>query len=93
MATYDTAEIRRAARSVARSRDHLHATVVNGLRAIRSEVEDELVGQTADALTERLNNMDSDARKIDEKLDILYRGLMKFAKDLDDADREMASRM
>ena len=93
MATYDTAEIRRAARTVRSSRDRLNSTVFTGLRKVEAELEDEFKGQAADALATRLANTDADARRMDEKLDALYRALMKFAQEMDDLDRELASKL
>lgn len=93
MAKYDTAEIRRAAMTIRRSRDHLNATVVKGLRRVEAELEGEFLGQAADALTNRLESMDADARRIEEKLDTLSGMLMKFANDMDAADQKLASQM
>lgn len=93
MATYDSAEIRRAAKTIRRSRDRLNSTVVTGLRKVESELEGEFYGQAADALTDRLANMEADARRIEGKLDTLYSALMKFAQRMDEIDQELASQM
>jgi len=93
MATYDTAEIRRAANSVRSSREHLSSTVLGGLRQVEAEVEENFQGRAADALADRLTQMDADVRQIDEKLDILYRTLMKFAQDMDEADQALAAKL
>ena len=39
MATYDSAEIRRAAMTIRSSRDRLNSTVLSGLRRVESELE------------------------------------------------------
>lgn len=93
MATYDSAEIRRAARTIRNSRDRLNSTVVTGLRRVESELDGEFRGQAAEALADRLANMDADARRIEEKLDNLYNTLMKFAQRMDEIDQELASLM
>ena len=93
MATYDSAEIRRAARVIRSSRDRLNSTVMTGLRRVEAELDGEFQGQAAQALRERLNNMDADARRIEEKLDSLYNTLMKFAQRMDEIDQELASQM
>lgn len=93
MATYDSAEIRRAAKVIRQSRDRLNSTVLTGLRRVESELEGEFFGQAADALAGRLANMDADARRIEGKLDALYSNLMKFAQRMDEIDQELASRM
>ena len=93
MATYESAEIRRAARTIRNSRDRLNSTVVTGLRRVESELDGEFRGQAAEALADRLANMDADARRIEEKLDNLYNTLMKFAQRMDEIDQELASLM
>ena len=93
MATYDTSEIRRAARTVRSSRDRLNSTVLSGLRKVESELDGEFQGQAADALAGRLTKMDADVRRMDEKLDSLYSALMKFAQRMDEIDQELASKM
>lgn len=93
MATYDSAEIRRAAGVIRNSRDRLSGTVMPGLRNVESELDGEFYGQAAEALTERLENMDADARRIEGKLDGLYNALMKFAQRMDEIDQELASQM
>lgn len=93
MATYDSAEIRRAASTIRSSRDRLNATVVTGLRKVESELEGEFYGQAADALVDRLTKMDEDARRMEDKLDSLYSALMKFAQRMDEIDQELASEM
>lgn len=93
MATYDSAEIRRAAMVIRNSRDRLNSTVVSGLRRVESELEGEFQGQAADALADRLESMDADARRIEEKLDSLASALMKFAQRMDEIDQELASQM
>ena len=93
MATYDTGEIRRAARTVQRSRDRLNTAVLRNLRKVESELDGEFQGQAADALATRLAGMDADIRRMDEKLDTLYRTLMKFAQRMDEIDQELSSKM
>ena len=93
MATYDTAEIRRAAGVIRSSRDRLNSTVMTGLRRVEAEIEGEFCGQAADALVNRLQSMDADARKMEGTLDNLYNVLMKFAQRMDEIDHELASQM
>lgn len=93
MATYDSAEIRRAARTIRSSRERLNSTVLTGLRRVESELDGEFQGQAADALANRLANMDADARRIGAQLDSLYTTLMKFAQRMDEIDQELASKM
>ena len=93
MATYDSAEIRRAAMTIRSSRDRLNSTVLSGLRRVESELEGEFQGQAADALADRLTNMDADVRRIEGKLDSLYSALRKFAQRMDEIDQELASQM
>lgn len=93
MATYDSAEIRRAARVIGRSRDRLNSTVISGLRSVESELDGEFQGQAAQALAERLKRLDADAQRIEGKLDGLYSALMKFARRMDEIDQELASKM
>ena len=93
MATYDSAEIRRAAMTIRSSRDRLNSTVLSGLRRVESKLEGEFQGQAADALADRLTNMDADVRRIEGKLDSLYSALMKFAQRMDEIDQELASQM
>jgi WXG100 family type VII secretion target len=93
MATYDTAEIRRAAGVIRSSRDRLNSTVLTGLRRVESGIEGEFFGQAADALEDRLQSMDADTRRMEGMLDSLYNTLMKFAQRMDEIDHELASQM
>lgn len=93
MATYDTAEIRRAAGVIRSSRDRVNSTVLTGLRRVEAEIEGEFCGQAAEALVDRLQSMDADARKMEGTLDNLYNVLLKFAQRMEEIDQELASQM
>ena len=93
MATYDTAEIRRAAGAIRSSRDRLSGTVMAGLLRVEAELDGEFYGQAADALEERLQAMDADARRMEGKLDSLCNRLMRFAQELEELDRQIAAEM
>ncbi len=89
--TYDTREIRRAARQIRSFADSINETASSKLSAGQGEIEESLRGMTAEALSERLKNIKSDVGTISNGLEALYRALMRYADALDEADRKMAA--
>lgn len=88
--TYDTAEIRAAARKIQRCAQQVSNEAEPTLRSIRSDVDSSFRGLAADALAERLKDIDADVKTISGGLNALYRTLMRFADALDEADRRIA---
>ncbi len=91
MAKYDTSEIRRAARIIKSSQERLHGSTVTKLRGVQSSLNGEFQGEAADALNTRLKKMDTDARRIEEKLEGMYSVLMRFAQRLDETDQKIST--
>lgn len=88
--TYDTAEIRAAARKIQRCAQQVSNEAEPTLRSIRSDVDSSFRGLAADAFAERLKDIDADVKTISGGLNALYRTLMRFADALDEADRKIA---
>lgn len=88
--TYDTGEIRRAAKKIYRCAQSVKESAAPGLKSIRSELPETFCGRTADALSERLEDIHSDVATISNSLESLCRALMKYADALDEADRRIA---
>lgn len=88
--TYDTAEIRAAARKIQRCAQSVSNEAEPKLRMMRSEVDSSFRGMAADVLADRLKDIDADVKTISGGLNALYRTLMRFADALDEADRRIA---
>lgn len=89
--TYDTAEIRRAARQIRDCAQSVANSAEPKLRSIRGEIPNSFRGKAADALSERLEDINSDVNTISSGLEALYRALMRYADALEEADRRMAN--
>ena len=88
--TYDTAEIRGAARKIQRCAQNVSDDAQPKLETVRREVENSFRGEAAEALSERLKDIDADVKTITNGLNALYRTLIRFADALDEADRRIA---
>lgn len=88
--TYDTAEIRRAARQIRSCAQSVANSAEPKLRSIRGDIPNSFRGKAADALSDRLKDISSDVETISDGLEALYRALMRYADALDEADRRMA---
>lgn len=89
---YDTAEIRRAARSV-RSCGENVSNAKPKVRSVLSRVDGSFSGEAAKALTKRLENIDADINALNNGLNTLYRALNQFADAIEAADARMAQSM
>jgi WXG100 family type VII secretion target len=89
--TYDTAEIRREARKILRCKNQVSDSAEPKLRSMRGEISDSFRGEAANALNDRLNDIDADVQAICGGLDALYRALLRYADALDEADRRLAN--
>ena len=88
--TYDTGEIRRAARQIRNCADQLEDSAEPKLRRIQSELPESFEGKAADALEERISDISADVKAIGKSLNSLYKALSRYADALDEADRRMA---
>ena len=83
---YDSAEVRRAARTVRSSMDRITSSAQPKVKSIRSQLSENMEGATADALNKRLYELDADIAKIVSALNALNRTLVRFADEIDAAD-------
>ncbi len=91
--TYDSAEVRRAARTIRSSLDRVTSTAQPKVRNIRQQLNANFEGAAADALNKRLYDLDSDIAKIVSALKTLNQMLNKFADEIDAADAKIRSSM
>lgn len=88
--TYDTAEIRGAARKIQNCAQNVRNDAQPRLSGVRREVEASFRGEAAEALGERLDDIEADVQAIYSGLSALCRTLFRFADALDEADRRIA---
>ena len=89
---YDTAEIRRAARSIQRCADRLEDAEPK-MQKLRREVSSSFEGIAADALSDRLIDLDSDVKTLGNGLEALSRALRNFAERIEEADEKLSRSM
>ncbi|MBQ8088420.1 MAG: WXG100 family type VII secretion target [Clostridia bacterium] len=84
--TYDSTAVRRAAQTVAGSAEVISTSAQPKLNRIRSTLGENMEGDTARALAERLRQADQDIARLQSTLDALSRALYRFAAEIDAAD-------
>ena len=87
---YDSAAVRRAARQVLNCAEIIADGAQPKLRNIRGEVDDNIKGKAADALDDRLADIDTDVRSIISGLRSLGNALNSYAAALERTARELA---
>ncbi|MBE5801785.1 MAG: hypothetical protein E7319_05790 [Clostridiales bacterium] len=83
----DTAEVRRVAdeiKAIAGEVKQLSSTNVNRMK---DSVEENLRGETADAIREALNNLSADIKSIGGGLDGIQKALYEYIRRVEAADR------
>lgn len=88
--TYDSAEVRRAAQKIQACANSVNQSAAPKVRNMRNDVDDSFEGAAANALKNRLSDIDADIRTIVSGLNLLYRALIIYADALDEADRRIA---
>lgn len=91
--TYDSGEVRRAARTVRSSVDRVTSSAQPKLRQIRSSLNSNFEGAAAEALNRQLYDLDSDIARIVSALNALAQTLTKFADEIDAADEKIKNAM
>lgn len=91
--TYDTGEIRRAARKIKSCAETLADSAEPKLNRVRSEIPENFQGKAAEALSDRVDDLYKDVRTIGGGLKSLYRALMNYAEALEEADRKIAEKL
>lgn len=89
---YDTAEIRRAARTVRSCGENVNNAKPK-VSSVLSKLDGSFRGEAAKALTERLENIEADINALNNGLNTLYRTLTQFADAIEEADAKMAQSM
>ena len=82
---YDSAAVRAAARKIQRCANTVNNDAKPKLKNVRNEVSSEFEGAAANALEERLGDLDSDIRSIANGLSSLSEALFDYADALDEA--------
>lgn len=88
--TYDSAEVRRAAQKILACANSVNQSAAPKVRSVRNDVDDSFEGAAANALKNRLSDIDADIRTIVSGLNLLHRALMTYAEALEEADRKIA---
>ena len=90
---YDSAAVRKAARQVRSCADIIEDGAQPRLRTVRGEIDDNIKGKAAEALSDRLDDIDSDVRAIVNGLKSLSNALTSYAEALERTARELAEAM
>ncbi|MBR0464584.1 MAG: WXG100 family type VII secretion target [Clostridia bacterium] len=88
IAIYDSAEVRRAARTVRSSMDQLQQ-VMPKVRSLNQAVSEGIDGETAEAMKNKLKQLQADVQTIGNALSTLNTTLNKFASAIDAADEKI----
>ena len=86
----DTGKVRQAARSIRAVAQQVQSLAKSNVAAMRNTVESELVGSTANALQDMLQELGSDVSKIASALNTIQRALVDYADRLEAEDARMA---
>lgn len=87
---FDSAAVRRAAKQVLDCADIVSVNAQPKLKTIRCEIDDSIKGMAADALSERITDIDNDVRSIVNGLRALGNSLTSYAEALERKARELA---
>lgn len=88
--TYDTVELRRIALMIRESSEEVSKVIRKTTRWIREDIPEHLSGDTADALTEAVDEIHGDLSSISRETDEIGLTLKKYAFLLEQADRQVA---
>lgn len=89
----DTAKVRQAARSIRAVAQQVQSLAKSNVAAMRSTVESELQGSTADALQEMLQELGNDVSKIAAALNTIQGVLTDYAERVEAEDARMAQQI
>lgn len=82
----DTDEVRRAAEQIKNIAANVRQLSAQNVRTMQSSVEENLNGETADALKTVLEELSADISKIGNGLDAIQKALYEYAKRVEAAD-------
>ena len=85
--TYDTVELRRIASVIRESSEDVSGVLRNTTQWIREDVPEHLSGETAEALTETVEEIHEELSALSKETDDIGLKLKQFAFALDQADR------
>lgn len=83
----DTAEVKRVAEEIKAIAGEVRQLSRSNVSRMQSNVEENLKGDTANAIMEVLQDLSNDITKIGSGLDTIQRELMEYVKRLEAADR------
>lgn len=84
----DSGEARRIARLIRNTAENISSLRSRDLASIRSSVQEELSGLTADKLIGAIGSLDNDVKKLVLSLNDIASALLAYANRLDAADQE-----
>lgn len=83
---YNSEEVRRVANEIQAIAQNVKQLSNDNVAKMRGTVQENLKGDTADALETVLTDLSSDINKIGNGLDGLYKALMEYARKAEQAD-------
>ena len=88
--TYDTVELRRIASQIRESSEEVSNTLKHTTQWMRDDVPEHLIGETADALTESVDEIHEELSTLSKETDSIGLQLKQYAAALEQADRLIA---
>lgn len=89
----DTAKVKEAARQIKAVASQVQELADRKVRPMTNMINNELKGETAEALQEVLGELGSDIRKIASNLNTIQRALNTYAKEIQKKDAELAAKI
>lgn len=84
----DTSEVRKAAKEIRKIAENVGALSSQNVNRMRSNVDQNMEGATAEAISEVLADLSSDIRRISSGLNDVYQALLDYAERIEEADRQ-----
>lgn len=93
LADYDSQAVREAAKRLNQCAARLAEGVQPKVKKIRDEIEENMIGEAADALKERMGELNSDVNNIIGILKGLNKTLTQYAEELERTARRLKQQM
>lgn len=84
----DTSEVRRAAKEIKQVAQNVRALSDQDVKRMQNEVDQNLEGETANAIAGVLSDLSADIRRISSGLRDIEKALLDYAEAVEEADRK-----
>ena len=84
----DTAEVKKVAREIKAIANDVRQLSSGNVSQMKSNVEENLHGETAEAIKQVLDDLAADIKKIGGGLDAVEKALQEYVKRIEEADRK-----